>query len=52
MQTMQNFYDQLSSEAIADEGNLQVLAALTKMQPDELAELDEAVTWTGWNASD
>lgn len=52
MQKMQIFYDQLFSETVAEDGDRQALARLTRVQPEELAALDEAVTWTDWGVSD
>lgn len=48
MQTMQVFYEQLSSDSSEKDSYAEALAQLTQVEPEDLVQLDNTITWTEW----
>lgn len=48
MQAMEAFHDLLFSDSDKADSLTQALARLTQAEPDQIATLDSARTWTDW----
>jgi hypothetical protein len=45
---MQAFYEQLSSDSKERDSYTEALAQLTQVEPEDLAQLENTITWTEW----